>query len=57
MHAADPHRLGVFRDFAARIAEGDGVQAIDGNFILRDEVALDRFGQPLGALDAGAAGQ
>ena len=41
------HRLGV--------AQRYGVQTVDGNLVFCHEVALDRFSQTLGTLNAGAA--
>ena len=38
------------------IAQRHGVHTVDGNLMFCDEIALDRFGQTLGALDADAAG-
>jgi hypothetical protein len=48
--------LGLFRAGGGSIAEGYGVQTVDGNLIFCDEVALDRLGQSPGVLDAGGAG-
>ena len=59
MHAAgsDAAGAGVVIAGVRRlgIAEGDGVHAVDGNLVFCDKVALDRFGQTLGTLNADAA--
>ena len=60
VHAAGPHsdRLGVVIGRVGLVncvAQSHRVHAVDGNLVFGYEIALDRFGQPLGTLDADAA--
>ena len=56
VHAAGPHRPGILIACAGCVSQGHCVQSVDGNLMFCNQVALDRFSQALGALDAGAAG-
>jgi len=51
------HRLVVVIRIAVCISQCHCVHAVDGNVVFSYEIALDRFGEPLGTLDAGAAGE
>jgi hypothetical protein len=56
MHAAVLTGSGILPvGLAVGVAEGNCVHAVDGNLMFCNEVALDRFSQALGTLNAGAA--
>ena len=57
MHAAGAHRLVVVIGLAVCVTQSHCMEAVDGNFVFGYEIPLDRFGQTLGTLDTGAAGE